>query len=155
MNDSIDVFQNPVDSLRVAAQDVTSNEVTKLLDVNESLQALWNLVHIEYIAFVCVTYYIFVTRIQGLKTNTAGRRNLLMLILTVAYGIGENLLRDASSLSLFVSALFVNASYEYIFKWIFRLLEKFGWTPLPGWHVEEIKEEKQKDIARAESLKIK
>ncbi len=153
MNDSIDVFQNPVDSLRVAAQDVTSNEVTKMLDLTESLQALLNLVHIEYIAFVCVTYYIFVTRIQGLKTNTAGRRNLLMLILTIAYGIGENLLRGASSLSLFVSALFVNASYEYIFKWIFRALEKFGWAPLPGWHVEEIKEEKQKDIVRAEQSK--
>jgi len=150
MNDSIDVFENPVDSLRVAAQDVTSSEVTKMLDVTESLQALWNLVHIEYIAFVCVTYYIFVTRVQGIRTNTAGKRNLLMLILTIAYGFGENLLRGASSLSLFVTALFVNASYEYIFKWIFRALEKFGWTPLPGWHVEEIKLEKNKDIARAE-----
>jgi hypothetical protein len=150
MNDSIDVFENPVDSLRVAAQDVTSNEVTQMLNLTESLQALWNLVHIEYIAFVCVTYYIFVTRVQGIRTNTAGKRNLLMLILTIAYGFGENLLRGASSLSLFVTALFVNASYEYIFKWIFRALEKFGWTPLPGWHVEEIKLEKSKDIARAE-----
>lgn len=153
IQDSFNVFQNPVDSMRVAAQDITSERVTNMLDLTESISALWNLVHIEYIAFVCVTYYIFVTRVQGLKTNTAGRRNLLMLVITAAYGVGEHFLRDASPLSLFVTALFVNASYEYIFKWIFRALEKFGWTPLPGWHVEEIRVEKQGDIDRAEQVK--
>ncbi len=150
--DSFTVFQNPVDSVRVSAQDVTSEKVTNLLDLTESLGALWNLVHIEYIAFVCVLYYIFVTRVQGLKTNTAGRRNLLMLVLTGLCGLGEYFLRAASPLSLFVTALLVNAAYEYIFKWIFRMLERFGWTPLPGWHVEEIKVEKQNDIARAEQV---
>lgn len=150
--DSFTVFQNPVDSTRVAAQDITSEKVTNLLDLTESLGALWNLVHIEYIAFVCVTYYIFVTRVQAIRTNSAGRRNMLMLILTVAYGLLEHYWRDASPLSLFVTALFVNASYEYIFKWIFRALEKFGWTPLPGWHVEEIRAEKAKDVVRAESV---
>lgn len=151
--DSFTVFQNPVDSTRVAAQDITSEKVTNLLDLTESLGALWNLVHIEYIAFVCVTYYIFVTRVQAIKTNSGARRNLLMLILTMAYGVGEYYLRGASPLSLFVTALFVNASYEYIFKWIFRALEKFGWTPLPGWHVEEIRAEKAQDVVRAESVK--
>lgn len=151
--DSFTVFQNPVDSTRVSAQDITSEKVTNLLDIQESLGALWNLVHIEYIAFVCITYYIFVTRVQGMKTNTPARRNILMLFLTAAYGCGEYFLRGASPLSLFVTALFVNASYEYIFKWIFRALEKFGWTPLPGWHVEEIRVEKQNDITRAEQVK--
>src|SRR5688572_15138635 len=150
--DSFTVFQNPVDSTRVAAQDITSDKVTNLLDITESLGALWNLVHIEYIAFVCVTYYIFVTRIQAIRTNSTGRRNLLMLILTAVYGFLEYYWRDASPLSLFVTALFVNASYEYIFKWIFRALEKFGWTPLPGWHVEEIRAEKARDVVRAESV---
>lgn len=148
--DSFTVFENPVDSLRVSAQDVTSERVTSLLNWEESLQALWNMVHLEYIAFVCVTYYIVVTRVRGIKTNSAGRRNFIMFALTVIYGVGEYLWLEAAILSLFVTALFVNASYEYIFKWAFRLLEKFGWTPLPEWHVQEIKEEKQADIARAE-----
>ena len=150
--DSITVFPNPVESVTVAAQDITSEKVTNLLDLTESLGALWNLVHIEYIAFVCVTYYIFVTRVQGLRTNTAARRNILMLALTAVDGFLEFYWRGASPLSLFVTALFVNASYEYIFKWIFRALEKFGWTPLPGWHVEEIRAEKAQDVVRAESV---
>ena len=153
MNDSIDVFQNPVDSVRVAAQDVTSNEITQMLDVTESLQALWNLVHPEFIAFVCVSFYIIVTRVQAIRTNSSGRRNFIMFALTLVYGFGEYYLRGASALSLFVTALFINAAHEYIFKWIFRLLEKLGWTPLPAWHVEEIKQESEKNIARAETVK--
>lgn len=153
MNDSIDVFETPVDSIRVAAEDITSNEVTQTLDLTESLQALWNLVHVEYIAFVCVAFYIVVTRVRPIKTNSKGRRNILMLILTAAFGLLEYFWRGASALSLFTTALMVNASQEYIFMWIFKALEKFGWTPLPEWHVEEIREEKQKDIAKAEAVK--
>jgi hypothetical protein len=152
MNDSIDVFQNPVDSVRVAAQDVTSNEVTQMLNFTESLQALWNLVHLEYIFFVCVTYYIVVTRIPVIKTNSIWRRNLVMFLSTVVWGIVAYYWRHIAVLNILVTGLCVNAFYEFILKGAFRALEKFGITPLPGWHVEEIKEEKQKDIARAESV---
>jgi len=150
--DTFTVFQNPVDSVRVAAQDITSQQVASQLDLWESLMALWNLVHPEYLAFVCVAYYIFVTRVQFIRTNTQGRRNLLMLVLTTIVGLIEWYFRSASPLSLFVTAGFINAAREYIFKWLFMGLEKLGWTPLPEWHVQEIKEEKQKDIVRAESV---
>lgn len=153
--DSIDVFQNPVDSLRVAVQDITSEKVANQLDLWESLNALWNLVHPEYLAFVCLAYYIFVTRIQFIRTNSKGRRNILMLILTVIVGLLEFYWREASPLSLFVTAGFMNAAREYIFKWLFIGLEKLGWTPLPEWHVEEMMEEKLKDIARIEQIHTK
>jgi hypothetical protein len=153
MQDSIDVFENPVDSVRVAVQDITSQQVTNKLDLWESLVAFWNLVHPEYLAFVCLAYYIFVTRVQFIKTNTKGRRNLLMLVLTSLVGFVQFYWREASPLSLFVTAGFVNAAREYIFKWIFMGLEKIGWTPLPEWYVEDIREEKMKDIARAEQVK--
>jgi len=153
--DSFTVFQNPVDSVRISAQDITSEKVTGLLDFQESLQALWNLVHVEYIAFVLVSYYILVTRVQFIKTNSTGRRNFIMIALTFVWGLAEYFLRCNGVLSLLVTGLFVNASWEYIFKYIFRALERFGWTPLPGWHVEEIKQEKQNDITRAEKVKTK
>lgn len=153
MQDSIDVFETPVDSLRVAAQDITSEQVTNKLDLWESLQALWNLVHPEYLAFVCAAFYIFVTRVQFIRTNSQGRRNALMIILTIVVGFVEYYWRAASPLSLFVTAGFMNAAREYIFKWLFMGLEKLGWTPLPAWHVEEIKAEKQRDIHRAETVK--
>lgn len=155
MNDSLQIFQNPVDSVRVAAQDVTSEEVTNLLDFQESLNALWHLVHIEYIFFVCVSYYVIVTRIQKLKTNTVGRRNLLLFSLTVIWGIVGYFWRHTPVLNLLVTGFCVNAFYEFIFKGIFKALERFGITPLPGWHVEEIKQEKQADIARAENVQRK
>lgn len=151
--DSFTVFQNPVDSVRVAAQDITSEKVTSLLDMTESITALWNLVIIEYIAFVLVSYYIVITRVQFIKTNSAARRNATMLALTAIWGFVEYYWRDNPILDVLVTALLVNASWEYLFKWAFRALEKFGWTPLPAWHVEEIKAEKQKDIVRAETVK--
>jgi K+-sensing histidine kinase KdpD len=151
--DSITVFQNPVDSTRVAAQDVTSEKVLNLLDYTEQLNALWQVMHLEYIALVCVSYYIIVTRVQFIKTNSLGRRNVIMFVLTVVWGAVIHYWREAAFYSVVCNALFVNAAYEYIFKRIFRVLERFGWAPLPGWHVEEIKQEKQADIDRAESLK--
>jgi hypothetical protein len=151
--DSISVFQNPVDSTRVAAQDITSEQVTNLLDWQESLGALWNLIHLEYIFFICVSYYIVVTRVKGIKTNSAGRRNLLIAILTILWGLIGYLWRSTPVLNLLVTGVCVNAFYEFIFKGAFKALERFGITPLPGWHVEEIKQEKQADIARAESVK--
>lgn len=155
MKDSLNVFQNPVDSVRVAAQDVTSEQVTNLLDFSESLNALWNLIHLEYIFFVCVTYYIVVTRVQGLKTNTVGRRNLLLFSLTVIWGFVAYFWRHTPALNLLVTGFCVNAFYEFIFKGIFKALERFGVTPLPGWHVEEIRQEKQGDITRAENTQKK
>lgn len=155
MNDSIDVFPNPIDSVRVAAQDVTSEQVTNLLNFNESIGALWNLIHLEYIFFVCVTYYIVVTRVQVLKTNTFWKRNLLLFVLTVIWGFVGHLWRNIPVLNLLVTGFCVNAFYEFIFKGIFKALERFGVTPLPGWHVEEIKQEKQADIERAETLQRK
>lgn len=152
--DSINVFQNPVDSVRVSAQDVTSEKITNLLDFTESLQALWNLIHLEYIFFVCVSYYIFVTRVRGVRTNTVGKRNLLLFILTVVWGFIGYFWRGTPVLNLLVTGLCVNAFYEFIFKGIFKALERFGITPLPEWHVQEIKEEKQNDIQRAEQSKI-
>jgi hypothetical protein len=151
--DTLNVFQNPVDSVRVAAEDVTSEKITSLLDFQESLYALWNLAVPEYIAFVCVSYYVIVTRVQVIKTNSVGRRNLLMLILTVVWGIAGYYWREKAVLNLLATGLFVNAAYEYIFKGIFKTLERVGFTPLPGWHVEEIREEKEKDIIRAEQNK--
>jgi hypothetical protein len=151
--DSINVFQNPVDSVRVAAQDVTSEQITNLLDFNESMGALWNLIHLEYIFFVCVSYYILVTRVKGIKTNSVGRRNLLLFSLTVIWGLLGYFWRGTPALNLLVTGLCVNAFYEFIFKGIFKALERFGITPLPGWHVEEIRVEKQSDIDRAEKVK--
>jgi hypothetical protein len=155
MNDSIDVFPTPVDSLRVAVQDVTSSEVTNLMDFSESLNALWQLIHMEYIFFVCVTYYIVVTRVQVLKTNTFWKRNLLLFSLTVVWGIVAHLWREIPVLNILVTGFCVNAFYEFIFKGIFKALERFGITPLPGWHVEEIKQEKQADMARADAVQTK
>lgn len=139
--------------MRVAAQDITSESVTGLLDFWESVSALWNLVHLEYIAFVCVSYYIIVTRVQFIRTNSTGRRNFLMLLLTVAWGIAQYYWRGTPVLNVIATGMFVNFCYEHIFKWAFRGLERIGWTPLPAWHVLEIQEEKRKDIARAESVK--
>src|SRR5688572_13793511 len=150
IQDTINVFPNPVDSVRVAAQDVTSEQITNLLDFNESMSALWNLIHLEYIFFVCVSYYILVTRVQGIKTNSVGRRNLLLFSLTVIWGLLGYFWRCTPALNLLVTGLCVNAFYEFIFKGIFKALERFGITPLPGWHVEEIRVEKQSDIDRAE-----
>jgi hypothetical protein len=151
-SDSFTVFETPVDSVRVAAQDVTSSPITSLLNLSESLEALWNLIHLEYIFFVCVSYYIVVTRIPWLKTNTFGRRNLTLFILTVLWGLIGHLWRGTPTLNLLVTGLCVNAFYEFIFKGAFRLLERWGITPLPGWQVEEIRKEKEGDIARAQSV---
>lgn len=149
--DSIDVFQNPVDSVRVAAQDVTSDEITNMLNFTESLQALWNLVHLEYIFFVCVTYYIIVTRIPVIRTNKLWRRNMVMGITTIVWGIVGYYWRGIGVLNLLVTGLCVNAFQEFVFRAAFRGLERFGITPLPEWHVNEIREEKKEDIVRAES----
>jgi hypothetical protein len=151
--DSINVFQNPVDSVRVAAQDVTSEKITNLLDFTESMGALWNLVHVEYIFFICVSYYIVVTRVKGVRTNSVGRRNLLLFFLTIVWGLVGYLWRGTPILNLLVTGLCVNAFYEFIFKSVFKTLERFGITPLPGWHVEEIRTEKQNDINKAEQVK--
>jgi hypothetical protein len=150
--DSFTVFENPVDSVRVSAENITSEQVTNLLNWRESLQALWNLVHLEYIVFVLVTYYIVVTRVQFIKTNSTGRRNLIMLILTVVWGIAEHFWRGNAILNIIVTGLLVQFCWEFLFKWAFRGLEKIGWTPLPAWHVEEIRAEKQRDVVRAESV---
>lgn len=153
IQDTFNVFQNPVDSMRVAAQDITSESVTHMLNWEESLQAVWNLVHLGYVALVCVTYYIVVTRVQAIKTNSKAKRNLLMLILTVAWGIINHFWLDTPFLKLLTTAMFINFCYENIFKWGFLALEKLGWTPLPEWHVEELRVEKQGDIDRAEQVK--
>ena len=154
MQDSIEVFETPVDSVRVAAEDVTSEKITNLLNFGESFQALWNLIHLEYIFFVCVTYYIFVTRVRAIKTNTVGRPNILLFTLTVFWGFVGYFWRDIPLLNLLTTGLCVTAFYEFIFKKIFKALERFGITPLPGWHVEEIRVEKQGDIDRAEQVKV-
>lgn len=158
--DSISVFKSSVDGVSahtqdvtVAAEDVTSERITNMLDFNESFHALWNLIHVEYIFFVVVSYYIFVTRVRAVRTHTIGRRNILLFCLTVIWGVIAHLWRETPVLKLLVTGLIVNASYEYIFKSIFKALERFGVTPLPGWHVEEIRTEKTNDIARAESVK--
>lgn len=153
--DSIQVFENPVESVQVAAEDVTSEEITSLLNWEESFYALWNLVHIEYIIFVCVFYYIIVTRVQAIRTNTVSRRNYLMLGLTIVGGLIGYFWKQIPPLNLLSTGAFINFCYEHIFKWGFKALEKFGWTPLPAWHVEEIKQEKLSDINRAEEVKIK
>lgn len=148
--DSFSIFQNPVDSTRVAAQDITSEQVTNLLNFDESLGALWNLIHLEYIFFVIITYYIIVTRVRVIKTNSAGRRNLLLFTLTLIWGLIGYFWRGIPALNLLVTGLCVNAFYEFIFKGVFKALEKFGITPLPEWHVDEIRVEKKADIVTAE-----
>lgn len=148
--DTINVFQNPVDSVRVAVEDVTSNQITQMMDFTESLVALWNLVEPVYIILVCVIYYVIVTRVQFIKTNTVGRRNALMLIVTIVAGVVAHFWHSVPSFDLLVSGLFVNFCYEHLFKRGFKVLERFGFTPLPQWHIEEIRKEKENDIKRAE-----
>jgi hypothetical protein len=94
-----------------------------------------------------------VTRIPGIKTNSAWKRNLLLFTLAVIWGYVELKFRDYPWLDVIATFSIINAAYEYLFKWFFRLLEKIGWAPLPGWYVEEIKVEKQNDINHAEKAK--
>lgn len=71
-----------------------------------------------------------------------------MFILTVVWGAAGYFWRGTPLLNLLVTGLCVNAFYEFIFKSIFKALERFGITPLPGWHAEEIKQEKLNDIEK-------
>lgn len=155
MQDSIDVFPTPVDSVRVAAQDVTSQQITKLLDLTDSLQALWNMIDPLYIFFVCVTYYIVVTRVSIIKTNSKDKRNALIAALIIIIGIVFHFWRGLTLLDSFVTGLSTMAFYEFIFKKIFSVFERVGLAPLPEWHVEELKVEKQNDIAQAQLLQQK
>lgn len=148
MQDSISVFTFPVDSVRIATQDITSDKITNLLDFQDSLIALAHLINIEYIAFVCLSYYIIVTRVQIIKTNSKTRRNILIAILTVFWGTIGYYWRGVPILNLLVTALSVNAFWEFIFKGFFAVLERVG-LHLPAWYVEELTDEKHQDIARA------
>jgi len=152
MNDTINVFQNPVDSVRVAAQDVTSDQITNMLNVWESVVAFVHLFHLEYVALVCISYYVIVTRIPFIKTNAMWKRNVCMFLLIIGWGLFGYYYRGTPFLNILVTGLCTTAFYEFIFKGFFRLLERWGITPLPEWHSLEIKDEKMQDIKRAEDL---
>lgn len=151
--DSIDVFPTPVDSFRVAAQDVTSQQITNLLDFTDSIVAFWNLINVEYVLFVCLTYYIVCKRVPFIKTNSVGRRNFLIFSLTIIYGAVGYLWRDAPLLNLFVTGASVNAFYEFILKGIFKILERWGILKLPDWYINEVQDEKLNDIDAVQKLK--
>jgi len=153
--DTLNIFENPVDSIRVAVQNITTDEVTGLLNLGEAVVAFLRLLVPLYIILVCVSYYVAVKRIPGLKTNSVSRRNLLMLILTVAWGFIIHLWQEEPILDCLVTGLCVFAFYELIFKKLATSLEKTGFIKLPEWYIDEVQEEKRNDIAQIDKLKIK
>lgn len=152
--DSFDVFPNPVDSIgRVAAQDITSESITKALRFGESIIAYGHLINIEYVIFVCVAYYIIVKRVPGLKTNSVNRRNILLFVLTIFFGFVGHVWRNVPILNCFVTGSLVFGFYEIIFKKMATLIEKTGLVKLPEWYIEEVQEEKLRDIEQLEAIK--
>lgn len=153
MNDSLNVFPTPVDSLRVAAQDITSEQVTQTLNLWESVQAMLHLLNFEFAVFVMLSYYIVVTRIPFIKTNSVGKRNLTIALLTIIWGLFEVFVRHVPWLNILVTGLSMNAFYEYAFKWFFTVvLAKLG-VKLPSAYVDEVQEEKRNDIAKLEEVR--
>lgn len=151
--DSFDVFATPIDSVRVAAQDITSHAVTEKLDFFESIWALRHLIEPLYILLVILLYYIVVKRIPGLKTNTPLKRNAAMFVISVIVGIFQVVLQKTPYLNVLVTGMGMFAFYELIFKGIFHVLEERFKLKLPDAYIDEVVEEKKADIAKVESLR--
>mgnify|MGYP003504963930 CR=1 FL=1 len=150
MQDSLDVFENPVDTVgRIALQDITSEQVTSHLEWTESFIAFFKLLNPEYVLLVVIAYQVVVVRLPFIKTNSKVKRNIAMGVLIVLFGCFGYFYRNTPLLNVLVTGMCVFGFYEAVFKGVFWVLGQWFKIPLPKWYVDELEEEKLRDIAEA------
>lgn len=141
-----------IDTLAVVTESIVETDgdiLDKVFDQLGFLTALWTIIkHINWIYVIAViaSYYYVSVRVPFIPTNAFWKRNLAIAILTSVYGFIAYLYFSLPMYDTIVSVMSVNFCYEFFFKVVFRGLEKIGWLPLPAWYVQEVTDEKRRDI---------